>query len=601
MIFRTRGSSRLATAVAAAAALSLGVPAGATLPVGDQFRVSAVGIDGDPARGAVDAAIAYNARANEYMVAYVASGLANAGKEEVYVQRLSPSGVLLGAALRVSHTGLDADQKRDGTQPAIAYNPAADEYLVAWRADALATDNEYEVFGQRVSAAGAEVGGDFRVSNAGADGDASRGASRPAVAYGGTANEFLVTWLADALATDNEDEVFGQRVSAAGTEVGVDFRISNVGADADLSRAAFRPAVAFGETANEFLVTWRADGLATDNEYEVFAQRVSAAGTEIGTDFRVSNVGADGDGARGANDPSVAYNSLGNEFLVAFAADALATDNEYEVFAQRVSAAGTEVGGDFRVSTTGGDGDASRGAQSARVVHASRANEYLVAWEADGLAADGDIEVFAQRVSSAGAELGTDFRVSTTGIENDPARSALNVAPAYNSQTNEYMLAWDADGLPTDNEREIWARRSGAGAALDLTAPAVTKAKLAPSRVVRGPRLLTVGKKAKGTSALTFALSEKATVTIRFYRQVPGKKAGRRCLPLPKGVKPLCTRTLAAGAKKLTLAPGAHRIAFSGRLRKAAALPPGRYFLTIDARDAAGNGSTQRTVRFTVV
>jgi hypothetical protein len=297
----------------------------------------------------------------------------------------------------------------------------------------------------------------------------------------------------------------------------------------------------------------------------------------------------------------VAYNSKSNEFLVAFGADGLATDNEFEIFAQRLSAVGTELGGDVRISTTAGDGDAARGAGSPRAVYARRSNEYLVAWEADGLVADGDTEIFAQRLSAAAGELGADFRVSITGIENDPARAAGSAAAAYNSQANEYMLVWDGDGLPTDNEREVWARRSGAGTALDETAPTVAKAKLAPSRVVRGPGLLAVGKKAKGTSALVFTLSEKSAVTIRFYRQVPGKKAGRRCLPLPKGVKPLCTRTLLAGTKKLTLASGPQRLAFSGRLRKAAAFSPGRYFMTIDARDAAGNGSVQRTVRFTVV
>ena len=169
-----------------------------------------------------------------------------------------------------------------------------------------------------IAAAGAyePVGADFRISNIGTDGDADRDGFNPAVAYNATANEYLVTWLADGFATADEFEVFGQRVSAAGAELGADFRISNVGTDGDAARTPSNPAVAYSATANEYLVTWSGDGLATNDEDEVFGQRVSAAGAELGTDFRISNVGTDLDAARDASDPAVAYNATANEYLV---------------------------------------------------------------------------------------------------------------------------------------------------------------------------------------------------------------------------------------------------------------------------------------------
>jgi predicted metal-binding membrane protein len=69
------------------------------------------------------------------------------------------------------------------------------------------------------AAATLPIGEQFRVSNAGSDGDANRGVFRgPDVAYNPQAGEYLVVWAADGLATDNEFEVFGQRLSAARTE-----------------------------------------------------------------------------------------------------------------------------------------------------------------------------------------------------------------------------------------------------------------------------------------------------------------------------------------------------------------------------------------------
>jgi hypothetical protein len=127
-----------------------------------------------------------------------------------------------------------------------------------------------------VSANGTELRADFRISNIGADGDANRGGFSPTVAYNSAANEYLVSWAGDGLATDDEFEIFGQRLSAGGAERGTDFRISNVGADGDKDRSAFESAVAYNSTANEYLVSWIGDGLATDDEFEIFGQRLGA-------------------------------------------------------------------------------------------------------------------------------------------------------------------------------------------------------------------------------------------------------------------------------------------------------------------------------------
>jgi predicted nucleic acid-binding protein len=322
--------------------------------------------------------------------------------------------------------------------------------------------------GAGVAYAYAPVGSDFRISNVGTDTDADRGGVSPSVAYNSTANEYLVTWRGDGLATDGEDEIFGQRLSAAGAELGTDFRISSVGTDTDAARGASDPSVAYSSTANEYLVAWQGDGLATDNEFEIFGQRLGAAGAELGTDFRISSVGTDADAARDGFSPSVAYNSSANQYLVTWRGDGLATDNENEIFGQRLSAAGAELGADFRISSVGTDTDATRGGFSPSVAYNSSANQYLVSWYGDGLATDDEVEIFGQRLGAAGAELGLDLRISTVGTDTDAARAAVAPSAAYSSSANEYLVSWWGDGLATDDEFEIFGHRL----ALAATPPA---------------------------------------------------------------------------------------------------------------------------------
>ena len=61
----------------------------------------------------------------------------------------------------------------------------------------------------------------------------------------------------------------------------------------------------------------RRHGSLVDNEFEIFGQRLSAAGGEVGAnDFRISDMGPDGNGSFAVLNPAIAYNSQPNEYLV---------------------------------------------------------------------------------------------------------------------------------------------------------------------------------------------------------------------------------------------------------------------------------------------
>jgi len=78
-------------------------------------------------------------------------------------------------------------------------------------------------------------------------------------------------------------------------EIGTnDFRISDAGGTGTATAAAFRPAVAFNATANEYLMVWYADdtdaGLV-DGEREIFGQRLAFRGDDFAA--RIPLVGTD--------------------------------------------------------------------------------------------------------------------------------------------------------------------------------------------------------------------------------------------------------------------------------------------------------------------
>jgi hypothetical protein len=515
----------------------------------------------------------------------------------------------LGGEIRVSQMGPDGNASFSAEDPAVAYNSVRDEYLAVWRG-ADSTPGELEIWGRLISGDGTPLGGEFRISDMGPDGNASFQALWPAVAFNPTANEYLVVWHADDT-TDNEDEIYGQRLSALGAEVGPnDFRISDMGPDGNVVFDAFNAAVAFNAAANEYLVVWSGNTddapPATVNDTEIFAQRLSAAGAEVGAnDVRISDMGPYGDSSYGADFPAVAVNGGTSEYLVVWDAGddtPPLVDGESEIFAQRLSAAGAAVGAnDFRISDLGPDGNAAFDPSGPKVAYNATANEYFVAWCGDDDTpplVDNEREAFAQRLDAAGGQIGgNDVRISQAGPDGDATRDALSAAVAWGQARNEYLIVWFADDdLPglADNEHEVYARRARAIAGpvppppppppgVDETDPVLALGGALRQRAVANRRL-----------NVQVRCDEPCTVTVRARIAFPGRlpAAAQARIALPK-----VTRQLAAGKRVKIGVP----LGKKGRRTVRAALTARKAVtatVTVTARDAAGNATVaRRTVR----
>lgn len=418
------------------------------------------------------------------------SGLA-LGENEIYGQRVdAATGALIGDHIRISHMGVDGDATRAADDPVVAYNSTFNQYLVVWTGDD-AIDGENEIYGQRLTSGGVLIGTNFRISDMGPDGDITYDAFSPAIAYNSTDNEYLVVWSGDdnsGSLVEGEYEIFGQRLSGIGAEVGSnDFRISDMGGTGDNLYDANAPAVAYNSHDNQYLVVWYGDdntGGVVESEFEIFGQLLTAAGTGTGSnDFRISDMGDLGNTNYTAAAPDVAYNSHDNEYLVVWYGEDNTgglVDNEFEIFGQLLTAAGAGTGSnDFRISDAGGTGSTLYAAYTPSVAYDSVKNEYLVVWYGDenvGGLIDAEYEIFGQRLSSTGAGKGdNDFRISDMGGTGNPTYAATNPAVAYNNLSGEFLVVWwgdDNTGGLVDNEFEIFGQRVGD---LSLFLPLVMK------------------------------------------------------------------------------------------------------------------------------
>ena len=280
--------------------------------------------------------VAYNSADNEYRVVWFDSRIV--GQNDVYAQRLATDGTLLGA--NVTIIAGSASQ----TDTAVAHNPTTNEYLITWRNQsgppgspgfnhafggiASATggliggesdlsnagleatlaynsaENEYflearnfagggvaGIYGKRVSATGAPVGGDITITTAGAPAPAGQ------VAYNVNGNQYLATWR-----DQSAESLKGRIINADGTYATVPFVISSMFPESGLAAS-----VAFDPANDRYLVVF-SEFCASG----VYGQFVSSSGTLDGPVFTIVEATA----ARLA--PFVAYDGVNGAFLVAW-------------------------------------------------------------------------------------------------------------------------------------------------------------------------------------------------------------------------------------------------------------------------------------------
>ncbi len=438
-------------AIAVASLLTLGLTAAvglATVPEGQQDTIS----DGVGRRSSV----AISGTDGRAMVAFDRGNVAN--NTQTFGRAIDRAGNPVGPVFPIT----DAKSQGRGStnSPAIAHNGFRDEYFVVWAEDILAgAERKTEIFGRRLAPDGTRVGAPVQLSATGPDDDRTFAGVRPEIAYSTTRDEYLVVWIGSADRQGfgaNEQEVFGRRVSGAGIPIGIDgFRVSTMGPTKSEEYGPRSLALTFNPDDGEYLVVWEGDTQMAsipplvDNEFEIFGQRLTVGGVEIGDDdFRISDAGPPADINFRAERPDVSYSPVSNQYLVVWRArEPFNGATDRQIYAQRLSRSGAEIGeSDFLVSEAARDGIGEPVASQPEVTASSRSDEFFIVWT-DG---SNSAQLFGERRDGNGALVGpSDVSLATKAPDDTSSPSDV----AYSVLDNRYMATWtyaDMDQINSD-------------------------------------------------------------------------------------------------------------------------------------------------------
>ena len=317
---------------------------------------------------------------------------------DVYARLFNASGAAVGADVRVNNYTLD-----DQSRPAVTTAPDG-SFLVVWQSFDQAGGFDLDVYGRRLSAAGATAGAEFRVNAATAD---DQQAPSVAAAPDGT---FVVAWQNFGAQT-GDDEIFSRVFTAAAAPVAAAKRV-NAATDGDQTLP-----VAAAASDGTFVIAWQTYD-ASGFDAGVSARRVDGTAQPLGGEIAV-NATTDGDQIV----PSIAMDDAGAGFVVAWASlgqDDTADPTSFGVIARAFDASGAPLGGETIVNETTSDD------QEQPAVAALGAGGFAVAWQSFGQEGALDAGIWARRYSSSGGTCG-DFTGDGTLSASD-ALGALNTA-----------------------------------------------------------------------------------------------------------------------------------------------------------------------------
>lgn len=184
--------------------------------------------------------VAYNNVRNEYLVVWEDH---NVSEIAIYGRRVGSDGYEIGSAIQIAHYSTYTS-----CQPAVAYSPAHDKYLVVYSQDSkpsLPPYTDYNIIGQPINGDGTKTETGFLI------GGNTNHQRHPVVAYNGAYDKFLVVWDEEQGAGGWHD-IWAQRINA------VDW--SSVSGSVNIATGDSvhrrQPDVAYNAARNEYLIAY---------------------------------------------------------------------------------------------------------------------------------------------------------------------------------------------------------------------------------------------------------------------------------------------------------------------------------------------------------
>ncbi len=303
---------------------------------------------------------------------------------------------------------------------------ADDDIVVVWQSfGSSGTDNRsYSIQGQRYSADGDALGGEFQVNTYTTS---NQRAPSVAMAAGG---DFVVVWHGFGSAgTDSDDNsIQGQRYFSDGSPLGGEFQVNTYTTSHQIYSSVAMAA------DGDFVVVWTSNGSGgTDSDsYSIQGQRYDSNGALVGGEFQVNTYTTSSQ-----RDPSIAM-AAGGDFIVVWNSDGSGgTDSDgFSVQGQRYDSNGVLVGGEFQVNSYTSTG------QVGPSVAVAVGGDFVVVWTSFGSGGtdSSSWSIHGQRFASDGFPLSDEFQVNTytTGLQN-----GASIASAADGT---FVVVWASNG-----------------------------------------------------------------------------------------------------------------------------------------------------------
>jgi hypothetical protein len=232
----------------------------------------------------------------------------------------------------------------------------------------------------------------------------------PAIARNAS-GRFIVAWVDYRNGNFN---IYAQRFDSSGTPMGTNFKVNE-----DTGTVGqWYPAV-ISDNSGNFVITWEDE---RNGNSDIYAQRYDSSGVLIGGNFRIN----DDTLAVQQLEPAIAMDGSGS--LVITWRDE--RNGNYDVYAQKYDSGGASVGSNFKVND-----DAGTSWQGSPAIAREQQGNFIITWDDNR---DGNWDVYAQRYSSSGTPVDSNFRV------NDDIGIAEQWNPAVAMDgSGRFVITWE--------------------------------------------------------------------------------------------------------------------------------------------------------------
>ncbi|MBW4577302.1 MAG: hypothetical protein KME08_18685, partial [Aphanothece sp. CMT-3BRIN-NPC111] len=380
----------------------------------------------------------------------------------IYAQRYNSSGVAVGGEFRVNTTTAN-----DQHYSTVAMDADGD-FVVTWSSN-LQDGDGYGIYAQRYNSAGVAQGGEVLINSYTAS------TQRYSTVAMDADGDFVVDWQSNGIyaqvykSTEAPATVGINNVSvfrdAPNTTIDLFAAFADsTDPDSNLTYSVVsnsQPSLFSGTTIDNSTgqlildynpnsfgsgnITLRAtdtSGLFVETTFSVSVGSFASNGSEFGVNTttanqqRSSTVAMDADG-----DFVVTWSSSGQD------------GGGYGIYAQRYNSAGVAVGSEFGVNTT------TASTQYGSTVAMDADGDFVVTWNSYGQDGSG-YGIYAQRYNSAGAAVGSEFRVNTT------TASTQRYSTVAMDADGDFVVTWTSSGQDGDGDGIYAQRYNSSGVAV---------------------------------------------------------------------------------------------------------------------------------------